>query len=265
MTSAKMFHVEHRTSRDTVIAIANQKGGVGKTTTAVNLSASLALNKKRVLLIDFDPQGMATLGLGIKKEENKGIYPPLMNGDSLSNYIQPTEIDGFFFCPSSPELIGFEAEIFDEPERERRLKKAIEPEKKNFDYIFIDCPPSLSFLTINALSAADSILIPVQTEFFSMEGMPDLLHTLNEVRTYLNPSLTIKGILLTMYDERTNLSKQVAQELQSSLKSIVYEVIIPRTVKLAEAPSFGKPIILYAAKSKGALSYINFAKEFLKK
>lgn len=260
-----MFHVEHRTSSHTVIAIANQKGGVGKTTTAVNLSASLALNKKKVLLIDFDPQGMATLGLGIKKEENKGIYPPLMNGSSLSNHIQPTEIDGFFICPSSPELIGFEAEIIDEPERERRLKEAIEPEKKNFDFIFIDCPPSLSFLTINALSAADSILIPVQTEFFSMEGMPDLLHTLDEVRTYINPSLVIRGILLTMYDERTNLSKQVALELQSSLKSIVYEVIIPRTVKLAEAPSFGKPIILYAAKSKGALSYLNFAKEFLKK
>ncbi len=260
-----MFHVEHRTSKDNVIAIANQKGGVGKTTTAVNLSASLAFNKKQILLIDFDPQGMATLGLGKKKEENKGIYPPLMNGDPLSNYIQPTEVDGFFICPSSPELIGFEAEIFDEPEREKKLKKAIEPVKKKFDYIFIDCPPSLSFLTINALSAADSILIPVQTEFFSMEGMPDLLHTLNEVRTYLNPSLEIRGILLTMYDERTNLSKQVALELQSSLKSIVYEVIIPRTVKLAEAPSFGKPIILYAAKSKGALSYLNFAKEFLKK
>ncbi len=260
-----MFHVEHRTSSHTVIAIANQKGGVGKTTTAVNLSASLALNKKKVLLIDFDPQGMATLGLGKKKEENKGIYPPLMNGDSLSSYIQPTEIDGFFICPSSPELIGFEAEIYDEPDRETRLREAIRPEKKNFHYIFIDCPPSLSFLTINALTAADSILIPVQTEFFCMEGMPDLLHSLDEVRTYLNPSLAIKGVLLTMYDERTNLSKQVAQELRSSLKSIVYEVIIPRTVKLAEAPSFGKPIILYSAKSKGALSYLNLAKEFLKK
>ncbi len=260
-----MFHVEHRTSSHPVIAIANQKGGVGKTTTAVNLSASLAFIKKKILLIDFDPQGMATLGLGKKKEENKGIYPALMNGGPLSSYIQPTELKGFFICPSSPELIGFEAEIFGEPEREGRLKKAIEPEKKNFDYIFIDCPPSLSFLTINALSAADSILIPVQTEFFSMEGMPALLHTLDEVRTYLNPSLSIKGILLVMHDERTNLSKQVAMELQSSLKSIVYEVIIPRTVKLAEAPSFGKPIILYAAKSKGALSYLNFAKEFLKK
>ena len=260
-----MFHVEHRASNHSVIAIANQKGGVGKTTTAVNLSASLSLNKKKVLLIDFDPQGMATMGLGKIKEENKGIYPPLMNGDPLSGHIQPTEIDGFFFCPSSPELIGFEAEIFDKADRETRLREAIRPEKKNFHYIFIDCPPSLSFLTINALTAADSILIPVQTEFFCMEGMPALLHTLDEVRIYLNPSLAIKGVVLTMYDERTNLSKQVAQELQTSLKSIVYEAIIPRTVKLAEAPSFGKPIILYAAKSKGAQSYLNLAKEFLKK
>jgi len=213
-----MFHVEHRASRHTVIAIANQKGGVGKTTTAVNLSASLALNKKKVLLIDFDPQGMATMGLGKKKEENKGIYPPLMNRGSLSEHILPTDIDGFFICPSSPELIGFEAEIYDEKDRETRLREAIRPEKKNFHYIFIDCPPSLSFLTINALTAAESILIPVQTEFFSMEGMPDLLHTLDEVRIYLNPSLSIKGILLTMYDERTNLSKQVAQEIQAYTK-----------------------------------------------
>ncbi|MFC2160336.1 ParA family protein [Acidobacteriota bacterium] len=257
--------MEHSTSSQNIIAIANQKGGVGKTTTAVNLSASLALNKKKVLLIDFDPQGMATLGLGKKKEENKGIYPPLINESPLSEYIQPTEIDGFFICPSSPELIGFEAEIYDEPDRETRLKKAIRLEKKNYHYIFIDCPPSLSFLTINALTAADSILIPVQTEFFCMEGMPDLLKTLDEVRTYLNPALSIKGVLLTMFDERTNLSKQVAEELKASLKSIVYEVIIPRTVKLAEAPSFGKPIIIYAAKSKGALSYLNLAKEFLEK
>jgi len=260
-----MFHVEHSASSHNVIAIVNQKGGVGKTTTAVNLAASLALNKKKVLLIDFDPQGMATMGMGKKKEKNKGIYPSLINGEPLSKHIQPTEIDGFYFCPSSPELIGFEAEIYNEPERETRLKKSIQPEKMNFHYIFVDCPPSLSFLTINALTAADSTLIPVQTEFFCMEGMPDLLHTLDEVRTYLNPTLEIKGILLTMYDERTNLSKQVAQELKSSLKSIVYEVIIPRTVKLAEAPSFGKPIILYAAKSKGALAYLNLAEEFLKK
>ena len=260
-----MFHVEQSAFGQNVIAIANQKGGVGKTTTAVNLAASLALNKKKVLLIDFDPQGMATLGLGKKKEENKGIYPSLINGSPLSEHIQHTEIDGFFFCPSSPELIGFEAEIYNESDRETRLKEAIQPEKRNYHYIFIDCPPSLSFLTINALTAAKSVLIPVQTEFFCMEGMPDLLHTLDEVRTYLNPALFIEGILLTMYDERTNLSKQVAQELYSSLKSLVYEVIIPRTVKLAEAPSFGKPIILYAARSKGALSYLNLAKEFLKK
>lgn len=259
-----MFHVEHKTMGK-VIAVANQKGGVGKTTTAVNLSAALAQIGKKVLLIDFDPQGMATAGLGKRKEQEEGIYPSLINGHSLRKYIQSTQIEGLFICPCSPELAGFEAEIFTEPNREVRLREALRPSRDDFHYIFIDCPPSLSFLTINALTAADSILIPVQTEFYCMEGMPDLLRMLDKVRSYLNPSLSIEGILLTMFDERTNLAKQVAQELRESLNSIVYKVIIPRTVKLAEAPSFGKPIILYAEKSKGALSYINLAKEILEK
>ena len=248
-----------------IIAIANQKGGVGKTTTAINLSASLALMKRRVLIIDFDPQGMATSGLGKAKEEKKGIYQALMNGQSLLDFIESTEVDNLYICPSSPELSGVEAELFSMENREKRLQEALNKIRRNFNFIFIDCPPSLGYLTINALTAADSVLIPVQCEFFCMEGIPDLFQTLDEVRAYLNRSLSIEGLLFTMYDERTNLSKQVAEEIQHSLKGITYEAIIPRTVRLAEAPSFGKPILLYDIKSKGAEAYLNLAREMLEK
>jgi chromosome partitioning protein len=260
-----MFHVEHRLDMSTIIAIANQKGGVGKTTTAINLSASLAFYHKRILLLDFDPQGMATAGLGKIKESGQGVYPSLMNGLYLMDYVQPTELDNLYICPCSPELTGFEAEIYAQDDRETRLRIALTKVRTFFHYIFIDCPPSLSFLTINALVAADSILIPVQTEFFCMEGIPDLLRTLDEVRAHLNPSLSIEGIVLTMSDDRTNLSKQVAEEIRQSLRDLVYETIIPRTVRLAEAPSFGKPVLLYDIRSKGAQSYLNLAEEFLKR
>jgi len=248
-----------------IIAITNQKGGVGKTTTAINLAASLAFNNRRVLIVDLDPQGMATASLGRNKEEKKGIYPALMNGLYIMDYIRPTSLDNLYICPSSPELAGVEAELYEEDNQERRLKSALERVKKFFHFILIDCPPSLGFLTLNALTSADSVLVPVQCEFLPMEGIPELFRIFDEVRTYLNPTLALEGILLTMYDERTNLSKQVAQEIRSSLLEKTYEVIIPRNVRLAEAPSFGKPILLYDIKSKGAQAYLDLAREILKK
>jgi len=248
-----------------IVAIANQKGGVGKTTTAINLGAALALKNYRVLLLDFDPQGMATVGLGQAKVRGQGVYQVILNGQGIMDCLVNTGVANLYLCACSPELRGAEAELFNASDREKRLKMALAEVRKLFNFILIDCPPSLGFLTINALAAADSILIPVQAEFFCLEGIPDLFHTLDMVRTYFNPQLYIEGILLTMFDERTNLARQVAEEIKNSLKGILLNTVIPRSIRLAEAPSFGQPVMLYDPKSRGAQAYLNLAEELINK
>jgi chromosome partitioning protein len=247
-----------------VIAIANQKGGVGKTTTSVNLSACIANIGKNVLLIDIDPQGNSTSGLGVDKDSvPASIYDVLVNDVSLRSALCETALETLKLCPSNIQLVGAEIEMIALPGREGRLKSAIADVKDNFELIFIDCPPSLSLLTLNALTAADSVIMPIQCEYFALEGVSQLVKTVNLVQKSYNHNLTIEGVVLTMFDSRTNLAIQVVDEIKKHFKGMVYPSFIPRNVKLGEAPSHGLPIILYDAKSKGAEAYIDLADEVL--
>lgn len=252
-------------SRKRVIAITNQKGGVGKTTTAINLAAALAAADRRVLLVDGDPQGNATSGLGISlAQEDKSLYEVLL-GEARAETVlrRSVHLPKLDVLPATPDLAGAEVELVNEAGRETRLSGALEPERGHYDYILIDCPPSLGLLTINMLAAADSIVIPLQCEYFALEGLTQLLRTVEMVRGALKPDLTVGGVLLTMYDSRLNLSRQVAEDAREHFGELVYKTAIPRNIRLAEAPSYGKPILLYDISSVGASSYMAVAKEVM--
>ena len=248
-----------------VVAIANQKGGVGKTTTTINLSTILAKKGKKVLMVDTDPQGNATSGLGIDKSVHFSVYDVIINDVEIENTLQTTMVKNLDVCPSNINLAGAEVELVSMMSREQRLKEKLDCVKDKYDYIVIDCPPSLGLITLNAFTASDSVLIPVQCEYYALEGLGQLINTINLVKKHLNPNLEIEGALLTMFDIRTNLSNQVVKEVSKYFENKVYKTVIPRNVRLSEAPSYGLPIAIYDPMSKGARSYEKLAKEILKK
>lgn len=247
-----------------IISIANQKGGVGKTTTAINLSTILAKKGKKVLLIDADPQGNGTSGLGVDKEQKFSIYDVLIEDIEIENTLQTTQIKNLDLCPSNMNLAGAEVQLVEMEDREYRLKRKLDSMKEKYDYIIIDCPPSLGLVTLNSFTASDSVLIPIQCEYYALEGLGQLLKTIELVRKHMNRNIKIEGALLTMYDARTNLSNQVVKEVKKYFGDKVYKNVIPRNVKLSEAPSYGMPISVYDPRSKGAKSYDKFVREFLK-
>jgi chromosome partitioning protein len=247
-----------------IICISNQKGGVGKTTTAINLAASLASAERRTLLVDMDPQGNAGSGLGLKRDTLQGtVYDALLGGRPAAELVHPTELRFLQVLPATPDLTGAEVELVNAERREFRLREALRPLAAEYDYVIIDCPPSLGLLTLNALVAADSVLIPLQCEYYALEGLSQLTHTVDLVRQGLNPDLKMEGILLTMFDARANIAHQVVEEVRGYFKEQVFEVVVPRNVRLSECPSFGKPIILYDIKSKGCESYLALGRELL--